>query len=364
MDNLPNSKIKITYVLPSADAGGAEKFLLDLIKNLDRNRFAPSVIFFDHGGFFLKDFQDLEIPVIVLEKKFKFDPFNFWQLKRALRKLAPEIVHTQLGGDIYGRAAAVRLGLIKIISTEQNVQVGESRLANRLKKYTARLARIIVAISEAVKNDSLRRYHLNPAQVTVIPNGVEVDEFLCEPRAFNNPEKVIFGSIGRLTAQKNFSLLISALAKVKEKNWECRIAGDGELRGRLEEQIKTLGLGGRVRLVGRTKNAPEFLRGLDAFILPSLWEGLGNVVIEAGLTGLPVAVSNAGGLKEIVTDRETGLLFDPKDEAALVRTLEYILDPANRETLKNFGRRLQAEARERFDIKKIAARYEKVYLEL
>jgi len=119
-----------------------------------------------------------------------------------------------------------------------------------------------------------------------------------------------------------------------------------------------------VRLAGLTDNVPGFLRDLDVFILPSLWEGLGNVAIEAGLAGLPAAVANVGGLKEVIHDRETGLLFDPKDEAALVKTLEYILDPANRSTLKDFGRKLQADVRERFDIKKIAAEYEKLYLKL
>ena len=350
--------------MPSAAAGGAEKFLLDLISNLDLEKFYPSLILFDRGGFFLPDFQALNIPVIVLQKKYKLDLMNFCQLKKALRKLQPDIVHTQLGGDLYGRLAAKCLGIRKIISTEQNVQLHESWLANKLKSWTAKFAGKIVAISEAVKVDSLKRYQLPPEKVMVIPNGVNIQKFLIEPRALTTPGKIVLGSIGRLTEQKNFSFLIKALANFKDRSFECLIAGEGELREKLQEQIEAAGLARKVRLIGLQKDIPGFLRQLDVFILPSLWEGLGIAALEAGLTGLPVLASRVDGLKEIIQDQATGWLFDPRDTTDLIAKLNYTFDPNNREILKDRGRKLQTAVRERFDIKNVASQYERLYLNL
>lgn len=364
MNDWQKNKIRITYIMPSAAAGGAERFLLDLISNLDLEKFVPSLILFDHGGFFLKDFAALGMPVVVLQKKYKFDLGNFCKLRQALKKLKPDIVHTQLGGDVYGRLVARCLGVKKIISTEQNVQVHEDWLANKLKTWTAKFANKIVAISEAVKVDSLKRYQLPPEKLIVIPNGVDVQKFFIKPRALTSPGKIILGSVGRLTEQKNFSFLIKALANFKDKNFECLIAGEGELRKDLQTQIDSLELGQKIKLVGLQKDIPVFLQQLDVFILPSLWEGLGIVALEAGLTGLPVLAARVDGLKEIIKDEATGWLFDPQDEKDLAAKLSYVFDFNNREILKDRGRKLQVAVLERFDIKNIVRQYEKLYFNL
>ena len=382
MKEINNSKIKITYIMPTAAAGGAERFLLDLVGNLDKNKFAPSVIFFAGGGFFLDDFKALKIPVIVLCKRFKFDPGNYWQLKKALKKLAPQIVHTQLGGDLYGRWAAKSLGIKVIISTEQNVNPQESLGARILKKYTSRLAVKIVAISQAVKNDLERRYNLPKNKITVIYNGLETKKFFVPLKQIVAPadksaakstagmiggkikRPIIIGSVGRLTKQKNYALLIKALSGLRDLNFECLLAGTGELQSELAAQIERENLEDKIKLVGPIKNVKEFLMGLDLFVLPSLWEGLGIVLLEAGLVGLPVLASGVDGITEIIQDRVTGRLFDKNDAVDLQKKLVEMFKNIQSPEVKNLGVNLQKFVREKFAISKICQEYEDLYLEL
>ncbi|MFA4942866.1 MAG: glycosyltransferase [Patescibacteria group bacterium] len=356
-------KMKIAYIVPALDAGGAERFILDLIKNLDRDSFIPTLILFSHGGFFLEEAQSLGIEIIVLKKNFLFDPINFVKLCWAVRKINPDIVHTQLGGDFYGRLAAKILGVSVIVSTEQNVQRDESWLMKNLKRWTASFANMIIAISEAVKIDVVKRYHLPENKVTLIHNGLEIEKFLVLNKKTMS-DRVIIGSVGRLTKQKNYQLLIEALAQLKDYNWECRLAGEGELRLELEQRIKELKLTDRVKLLGLKRDVKGFLSDLDLFVLPSLWEGLGIVLLEAGLAGLPVLASRVDGICEVVKDGQTGILFNSGDKMDLVLKLKNILDNITQPGIKALGKSLQASIQERFDIRDITRQYEDLYLNL
>ena len=156
-----------------------------------------------------------------------------------------------------------------------------------MKTITAFWADKIIAISKAVKNDSLTRYRVPERKMKIIYNGLNTDNFLIDGRRVVG-KKIIIGSIGRLSPQKNYSLLIKALANLKNNNWECQIVGEGGVRLKLEKEITELGLTGKVKLLGLKKDIKGFLFDLDLFVLPSLWEGLGIVLLEAGLAGLPV----------------------------------------------------------------------------
>jgi len=355
--------LKIAYIIPSLDAGGAERFILDLIGNLDLSRFTPTLILFGHGGFFEAEARRLGIELVVLKERFKFDLINFFKLYIAVKRVSPDIVHTQLGGDIYGRLVAHWLRVPVIVSTEQNVQVGEPGLIRAIKAWTAKFADKIVAISSAVKSDIISRYGVPGDKVELIYNGLEVDRFWVETRRKRGQKKIL-GSMGRLTSQKNYALLFEALAQLKDLNWEFRLAGEGELRPELEHKIKDLGLTNRVHLLGLQRDVKSFFSDLDVFILPSLWEGLGIVLLEAGLAGLPVVASRVDGICEVIKEGETGILFNSNDQADLVTKLTKVLNQIDQPETTELGKKLQSDIKSRFDIKIIASEYQALYLKL
>ncbi len=360
---MEKKKIKIVYIIPALDAGGAERFILDLIHRLDHDLFAPALVLFSHGGFFVEEAQRLGIETIILKKRFKFDPINLFKLYKTVEKLRPDIVHTQLGGDIYGRFVAHKLKVPVIVSTEQNVQTGESAVIRNLKKWTARFAHRIVAISEAVKADTIKRYGVPKEKVEIIYNGLEINKFLIQSRR-PATKRVIIGSVGRLTRQKNYRLLIEALAGLQDHDWECRIAGEGELRTDLERQITELGLNDRVKLVGLQKNVQKFLSDLDIFVLPSLWEGLGIVLLEAGLAGLPVLASRVDGICEIIKDGQNGILFNSNDQEDLMVKLRKMIENNSKPAMLALGTDLQSDIQANFDIRVIAQKYQDMYIKL
>jgi L-malate glycosyltransferase len=354
-----NNKIRIAYVVPSLNAGGAERFVLDLIKNLDRSRFEPCLFLYDHGGFFLSEAKALGLAVVVLRKKWKIDFKNFRELLQALRKFKPDIIHTQLGGDIYGQLAAKFLK-VPAISTEQNVNYNEGRIFNFFKTRTLKLAKKVVAISLAVKDDAISRYQLKPEQVAVIYNGLNIKRFLRETDPLMWREEIVIGSLGRLTAQKNFSVLIKAVALLKNNKFQVLIAGAGEEKANLEKLISELGLKEKIKLVG-LQESEEFLNKLDIFVLPSLWEGLGIAVLEAGLKGLPVIASSVDGLKEIITDGVTGWSFESGSAQDLASKLQWLMTNLATPQVRQVAGNLRQKIVSDFDIKKISAQYQAIY---
>lgn len=358
-----NKKIKILYIIPSLASGGAEKFILDLVNNLNHDIFEIKVLAFNGGGFFEEEFIKRNINLKILKKKFKLDLFNFYQICKEIKFFSPDIVHTQLGGDIYGKIAAKLMGVKKIVSTEQNVLDNDNFIVRFFKKITANFSDKIIVISNSVKKDVVNRYKIDENKTILIPNGVDCSLFDASQQ-IKKGNSLVFGSIGRLNEQKNFSLLIKALANFKDRDFLCLIVGEGELKKELEDQISALSLSDKIKLLGTKKDIFSFLNSLDFFVLPSKWEGLGIVLLEAGLAKLPVLASATGGILDIIIDNKTGILFKNNDLSDLILKLKYFFDDQNRENLRFMSNNLYNLVKKEFDIRVVSQKYTTFYLSL
>ncbi len=148
-------------------------------------------------------------------------------------------------------------------------------------------------------------------------------------------------AVGRLTLQKNFPLMLDALAQVGDKNWCLLLVGDGEERDALVRQADSLGIAERVRFLGKRNDVPRIMQASDLMVMSSAWEGFPYVVIEALANRLPVVSTDVGGVREAVIDDTTGLLVPPGDKGRLVQALERALsDHASRERWGHAGRAL------------------------
>ncbi len=358
------NKIKILYIIPSLSSGGAERFILDLIKNLDKDIFDPCLLLFKDKGLFYQEALDNNISIKTLKKKFKIDFVNFYNIYKYIKNIKPDIVHTQLGGDVYGKLAAKIAGVSKIVSTEQNVYLNDGIIIRFLKKNTARFSSKLIAISSAVKKDLLLNYNLKKDKVETIFNGVDFKNFLFQDKKANNSGKIVFGSIGRLSEQKNYSLLLKALSHFKGFDFKLMIVGEGELRSDLEREIVNLGLSDKVELLGERRDIASFLSKIDFFVLSSKWEGLGIVLLEAALFKLPVLASNTGGIVDIIKDGERGILFENNNLDSLVEKLKYFFNLDNKKELNVLAENLSNFVIDNFAIEKIAKDYENMYLSL
>lgn len=354
-------KIKITYILPSMARGGAERFLLDLLNNLDKNYFSPSIILFKSQGVAYQELAALKLPVFVLNKKNPIDLKNIWHIYKIIKEINPHIVHTQLGGDIRGRLAAKLAGVKIIISTEQNINQAEKWYQTWAKIISSLWTQAIVAISAAVAQDMRRRYLLPEKKCQlIIPNGINTNKFIYQE---NRPSTSIItvGAIGRLVPQKGFDQLIVAWQELAPTNARLLIAGEGPDREALQKQISKANLNQQIKLIGDVADTTAFYASLNLLIIPSRWEGLGLVALEAGASGVPVVASATGGLKEIINETN-GWLLDTNHLQNWPQILKSALDDLSTEAVRLKQQRLHDLITKTFDIIKVSQAYSELYL--
>ncbi len=324
-------KIKILHILPNLSRGGAERVCFNILNNLNSEKFSLSLLLFKEnssGEDFKIILNSRGIEVISLQKKYLIDLINFYKIFKTIKRIKPDIVHTHLGGDIYGRIAAWLNKTPIIVSTEHNLNHTENIGAAYLKTLSAKYADKIFAVSNAVKEDAIKRYNLNPKKIETIYNGIDLDIFKNEGENDNNKKDAYtIGALGRLSKQKGFTTLIEAVGKTKHKNYKVNIAGSGELEKDLKNQITNLKLENRINLLGLVE-AKKFLSEIDIFIFPSEWEGLGLAILEAVALKKPVIASGIDGVREIISEK-SGLLFESKNSNDLAEKIDYLIDNFN-----------------------------------
>jgi glycosyltransferase involved in cell wall biosynthesis len=142
------------------------------------------------------------------------------------------------------------------------------------------------------------------------------------------PDAVLIGTVGRLIAQKGVVYALRGFARIAAQYPQAHliVAGEGGLRAALEAETQALGVDEHVHFLGWRDDVPHLMAGIDVFLMPSLWEGFGLVLLEAMAQSVPVIGSAVSAIPEIVVDGETGRLVPPRDPAAIASALEALLE--------------------------------------
>lgn len=302
----------IVFILPDFEAGGAQKVLLTLAARLDRATFTPIVVVFQAKGPF-RSWLPPDIEVITLNRPSLRAALPL--LPRALRRLQPHAIISTM--------AYVNIGLllikpylgggIRYLLREANTSRRLSQ--NMLGRAGYRLAYRflypradhILCPAEFLADELHADFGISRQQLVVLPNPIDEDalrQAANPPRRIGGPGRR-FVAVGRLKAQKGYDRLLNDFARLPGDS-HLTIFGEGELRGALEAQIAALGLTDRVVLAGFEPRPAPWMAGADALLLPSRWEGLPNVVLEALACGIPViATREAGGVGEIAVRAPT-----------------------------------------------------------
>lgn len=202
----------------------------------------------------------------------------------------------------------------------------------------------VIALSQGVADDVAAAVPALRSRIDVVHNvGLPLPAQIAVPEPNVIPPKpgrIRYLACGRLVEQKGYPYLFEAFARVvKEQDAELHILGKGPLQGKLEVQAEKLGVAGRVYFLGFRANPFLHMRAADVFVLSSLWEGFGNVIVEAMAMGTPVISTDCPhGPNEIITNGVNGLLVPPGDAAALARAMLRLADDASlRERLAQAG---------------------------
>lgn len=296
---------KIVFVLPALTAGGAERVLITLMNGLDRGIFAPAFITVSAQGE-LRGLIDPAIPFHALADRARVGR-SLPALYCKLRELRPDIVVSTMAHMNFAVLLLkpffprTRFIVREAITPSFILQDrGTARpLVWFLYKWLYPKADLVISPAQIIIDEFRDVLRINVASHVVLPNPVDLEKIRTPaplpPRAAACPH---FVCAGRLHTQKGFDRLIENIPA--EMNFHLTILGEGPERAGLESLIARRGMQGKITLVGLAANPWPYYAAADAFLLPSRWEGLPNVALEALACGTPViATAESGGIAEI-----------------------------------------------------------------
>jgi glycosyltransferase involved in cell wall biosynthesis len=372
--------IKLMIVIHSLRGGGSERVLINLLKGLDRSVFSITLILYER----VFDFplpEDIEVKILDIHASrnilklttgFILKTIN---LARLIRQNKPDVLFSLISSTNVTLILAKLLSRIKcklIVSehTHPSINLKNEIYGGITKGFIKCLypkADRIIAVSEGIKRDLIQNFHISEDKVTVIHNPVDISEIekLSQEMADHpwfHGEVPIIVSVGRLTRQKGYPYLLQAFSIVKSSQ-PCRLLliGEGEDRTKLIEMAKELGIEADVEFLGFQENPFKYMVCSSLFVLSSLFEGFGNVIVEAMTLGLPVISTDCpSGPSEIIEDKKNGILVPVKDEKALAQTILQVL--SDNRLSKELGENAVKRASD-FSIDRIVKKYMEVFFE-
>jgi starch synthase (maltosyl-transferring) len=346
--------IRVLYIIATLDPAGAERQMAHLARRLDRNEFEPAVCALTRGGPLEEDLSRSGIPVRILHKRGRWDLGVIGRLRQVIREFGPQIIHTWLPtANTLGRIAGLLEKTPVLIASERAKDAWKGPLRRAADRFLTARSHRILTNSLAVKSFLAERIGIPPEKIRVIPNGLDLAEFdakTAEPVEAPSPtgDVMELGTVARLEPQKGLPYLLDAVSMLP-KDLEVRlwIVGGGPVEASLRDQAKRLGIADAVQFLGTRQDVPALMARFDLFVLPSLWEGLPNVVLEAMAARRAVVATNVDGTPEAVLEGETALLVPPRDPGALADAMTRLL--RDREMRRRFGeagrRRVESEFR-------------------
>jgi len=349
--------------------GGAEVFATKLLVALQKRRYEIIVVTRQDSSDLPNQTQYQGIPVYRFPFWTAFANRSVDQLisaRQGLAKLksafAPDLVHIHGFGPTVlfhlETTNAHPAPLLVTLIEERPHQEGSDLLGRMLRS-----ANWVTGKSSAV----LAQAHQFAPEITtrssVIFNGLELPPLLPQPLPVDAPRLLC---LGRLAVQKGFDLAITALASITDRfpNARLIVAGDGPERSPLERLVADLGLAGIVDFIGWVSpdKVLALMNSSTMVIMPSRWEGLPSVVLQAAMMARPVVATRVSGISEVVVHRQTGLLVDPEDEKGLAKAIAFLLD--HPETAMRMGQSARQRVQKLFSWEDCVQAYDTLYRKL
>ncbi len=379
---------KVLFVITRLAAGGAPSVTLSMLKSLRENGYDVELAtgLAGKGERDLlpeikdKDYKVTVIPELVRNVRPLKDLIALGKLRKLMKEGKYDVVHTHTTkAGILGRLAANQAKVPHVIhSPHGHIFHGYFnpvliKLYVMLETMAARWTQKTITLTEKEKKEYLALGIGVPGEYECIYNGIDVDKY-CDPDLSVKAERrrlnisttaTVLLTVGRLVHVKGHRHLLEAVASMgheESADVHCLIIGDGDLREELESQAHELGISEKISFLGHQNNITPFLMISDLFVLPSLNEGFGLVVIEAMASGLPIIATNVGGVPEIVKDGETGILVSPGESSALKNGILTLLK--DREILRQIGNQNRERVQREFSLKQMNDKVEKLYDEV
>lgn len=360
--------VNVCHLIDHLAHGGAQSLLLDLVRRSADDRLEFTVCSLGSRTRMRPKFEHAGATVVECGATSAADLAAVFRLARLLGRGEFDVLHTHLvHAQTVGRLGRFLFDVPCLVTTFHNTaeHYHPNAAIGAVERHLRRVDDVHVAVSEGVKEsfpggDDWR----------VVPNGIDVETFqsavsaaeTAELRSKYGAHDPVFLNVGRCVPQKSQVDAILAMTEVVDHLPEAHliIVGSGELERDLTEAVAAHGLYDHVTVTGEVPSVHEYYAIADAFVLPSVHEGLPITVLEAMASGLPVVGTDVAGINEVV-DCETGRLVSPRSQDALADAMVGVSTPERRVELGEAG---LERVRSRYDIHSTVAAYHEIYADV
>ncbi len=371
--------MKVLYVITGLAYGGAETQIVRLATSLKARGWEVKIVSLTPPKAYMPELEAAGIQVVSLGILSKFPyPRPIMRLAQLVRTWRPQIVHSfMVQANLIIRFIRLMTPIPVLICSARNIiesrnSDGSARFRELFYRLTDPLCDLTTQVSQAGLIRYVRVRAVPPHKIRYIPNGVDMEHFYPDPdlrkrlqRDLGLQNIFVWLAIGRFDLQKDYPNMLQALAHIIQERPEILllIVGDGPLRSEMEDLAQTLGLWENVRFLGIRRDVKELMNVANAYIMSSTFEGMANVLLEAGASGLPIVATDVGGNREVVLNGETGILVPPQDPVALAGAMVYLMDLPERER-QRIGMNGHQYIKAAYSLDRVVELWEALYKEL
>jgi glycosyltransferase involved in cell wall biosynthesis len=376
--------MKILYLITHPFLGGAQKYVLELSKNLKDK--AKIWLGTGQDGWLVNELRKENIPVVFFKNlKRSFNPFKnlflIFEVKKFLDKNKFDIIHLNSSNALLAAIGAkLTKNKPKIVFTLHGLSILHSNwqkswLVKSIYYLVLKLSLYfvdkIIFVCQHDLDFALKIKLIKKNKCFLIYNGLKSPEFLEKDLAkkfiektINQPlnNKIIIGTISRLEYQKNIENLLESAKILRRENIIYLVIGDGPERKKIEKLINRYQLKNNFFLLGDIPEAAKYLKAFDIFVLPSRYEGFPLVILEAMNARLPIVVTDVGGLKEMIENKKEGILVEAKNPKVLAMAIKELIE--NKNLARNLAENAYRKVKEMFSLEKMVKETFNLYQEI
>jgi len=357
---------KILHVITGLEVGGAERNLAKIVPALESD-FENHIYCLKGEGVIGEDFKKAGIPVHYLHIESIFDflnPSKILAFRKLIKEINPTVMETYLiHADLFGRIWGKLFGVKKVICNHRGSLL-EWEWLSAFDALTSFLVNKYVFQTPSAQREISKKIRVNPEKTTVIPNTINleyIDNFQVDRNkklnelGVKNKDNLNIVFVSNLREGKGCKFLIEAFDEIFSKghtNLNLIIGGDGDQKETLEKQISQCRSKENIFFQGKRVDAFGVWKIGDIFVLPTFYEGMSNVIMEAMAFKLPIITTNIDVNKDLIEDGETGILIPPGDSDAIAKNLIRLLN--NPKERQNLGQAAHEEIKKNYSIEVVS----------
>jgi len=363
--------MRILFLSTSMGMGGADSQLLSAAHGMRSRGHEVRIVSLTQLGPMGLEAQRAGIPTESLDMRRGVpDPRGLVRLVRLVRAWRPDVLHSHMvHANLMARVLRVITPVPVMVSTIHNIYEG-GRLRMAAYRLTNALVDHVTIVSQAAADRFVRERIVPESLLTVIPNGVDTEQFRRIPREVGHSlrqslgleGKFVWLAVGRFEIAKDYPNMLRGFARVRERFPQATLllVGRGSLQSETERLAQSLDLGSGVRFLGVRDDVVQVMSAADGYVMSSAWEGMPMVLLEAAAAGLPIVTTRVGGNHEVVRDGESGFVVPPRDHEALGRAMLQLMELSETER-RSMGDRGREIIRAHYGLNRVVERWEELY---